>query len=361
MDENRKMSRGVLAALTIVISALCLGVVYWLRSVLTPIFIAFLIAYFLNPLINRIVARRVNRTLAIAFLLLLFVLAVTLLSLIFLPAFEDQISRFMARLPGMISTFTTNATPFVERISGMDATRLFDLGMEKLREYLSGMSGADLKPVGGFLGSTFSGTYSFVMAMVNVVLIPVFAFYFMRDFEGIKNGLGELVPFSHREIIMRVIGEIDEVLSHFVHGQALVCIALGLLYATGFTIAGVPMGFAIGLMAGLAAFIPYFGAIMGVLMSLIMVLLDWQGVGPLLGIFITLGVVQTLDSFLVTPKILGNRVGLSPVSVIIALLVGGKILGFVGVLIAVPTAAVAKIFYRYARRAYLSSNFYLGS
>jgi len=96
-------------------------------------------------------------------------------------------------------------------------------------------------------------------------------------------------------------------------------------------------------------------------MSLIMVLLDWQGVGPLLGIFITLGVVQTLDSFLVTPKILGNRVGLSPVSVIIALLVGGKILGFVGVLIAVPTAAVAKIFYRYARRAYLSSNFYLGS
>ncbi len=359
MYKNVGLSRSTILILSILALVFC-AAFYWLSAVLVPIFVAFFLAYLLNPLIDRMQTCKVNRTLAIVFLIGLAILLMVLALLVFVPAIEQQISRFISRLPNMLDASKNKLIPIMEELSGQQVSELINLGMGKLTEYMSNMSATDLKPLTSLLGKTFSGTYSFVMGIINIFIIPIFTFYFLRDYHHIQKELQALIPLQLRKSVMSLMGEIDDVLSHFVHGQLLVCSILAFLYGIGLAISGVPLGFAIGILAGLAAFIPYFGTILGVTLSVLMVLLDWQGIGPLIGIAVTFSIVQTLESFLITPKVVGDRVGLSPVAVIIALLLGGEILGFAGILIAVPTAAVLKILLKHARKRYEQSEFFVG-
>lgn len=360
--EKPTLSRNAKVGLFLVLISFTL--IYLLRDVVVPVAFSFLLAYFLDPLVDRLEERKLSRTTGIFILLFVILVLASIAMLIFIPLIENEISRFIARLPKLLATLQTTLNerlaPWLEELTGLGIQALAVELSARVADLVNNLNASDIAPLTEFLAKTFSGTYAAVMAIVSAALIPIFTFYFLRDFDTIKLEPLEYVPPRHRETVVRLFSEIDITLASFVRGQLTVCLILGVLYGLGFAISGVPLGLLIGLLAGILAFIPYFGAIFGVSVSLILILLDWQGFGPLIGLGCTFGIVQTLDSVLITPKIVGGKVGLSPVAVIISLLVGGKLLGFAGVLVAVPAAAVLNILRRHLKEHYQQTAFYKG-
>ena len=188
------------------------------------------------------------------------------------------------------------------------------------------------------------GTVNILAAMAGFIMIPVFAAYLLYDFDRMTAAIRDLVPGRYRAYVVEVAGEVDAILGEFIRGQLLVMLALVVLYAVGYSIVGVPLAIAIGVVAGLLSFIPYVGGALALGMALLMSFLHWNGWDQIIGIGVVYGVIQLLESFLITPKIVGDKVGLPAVWVLFALLVGGELFGFMGVLLALPAAAVAKIF-----------------
>ncbi len=336
------------------------AVLYLLRGIVAPVAFSFLLAYFLDPLVDRLEARKLSRSLSIVLILVAALLAIGLFLLILLPLLKLQIGQFAARLPGLVDGVEGRIAPWLEQTFGVKASVLLDQSTTQIGSWLHGLTAGDMAPVTEVLARFSSGTVSLVMAVVSAAVIPVFLFYFLRDFDTLKLIPLEYVPPRYTDWVVELFCEIDETLAGFVRGQVTVCLLLSGLYGVGFFIAGVPLGLPIGILAGLVAFVPYLGAVFGVGVSVIMILLDWQGFGPLIGLGIVFALVQTLESFILTPRIVGGKVGLSPVAVIVALMVGGQLLGFAGILVAVPAAAVVKILWRRSAARYRESAFFSG-
>ncbi len=332
--------------------------VYVLRQALFPVALSFMLAYFLDPLVDRFEARKIGRSTAIVILLAVFLLFSALFLLIFVPLIGSELERFLERLPGLLSTLRERLVPWLERVSGQEISALMAQATEKMAEWGRNFSGDGAALAARLIGRAFSGTFAVVSVFVTAALVPIFTFYFLRDFDEIKIIPLDYIPPRHRDRTVELFREIDGVLAGFLHGQLIVCLAMGLLYAIGFAVSGVPLGFLVGLVAGAVAFIPYLGSVVGVGLSLILCLLDWQGAGPLIGLGITFAIVQTLESFVLTPKIVGDKVGLSPVAVILALLLAGELMGFTGILIAVPLAAVVKILLGRLKELYRNTEYF---
>jgi predicted PurR-regulated permease PerM len=205
------------------------------------------------------------------------------------------------------------------------------------------------------------GTASAVGAIVGALVVPVFAFYLLYDFDRLIARAGELIPPRLRTEARGFFGEIDAVLGQFFRGQFTVMAILGVLYALGYGLIGVPLALPIGIMAGLLSFIPYLGSATALLMALLMTALDFQGWTQFLWVLGVHAIIQSLEGFVITPKIMGDTVGISAIAVLFALLVGAELLGFTGVLLAVPTAAVVKILVQRADKRYRQSEFYTGA
>jgi predicted PurR-regulated permease PerM len=215
-------------------------------------------------------------------------------------------------------------------------------------------------PVTAALKSFLGGTVTAVAGIVASVMIPVFAFYLLYDFDRLIASAGNLVPPRHREEAHGFFGEIDAVLGQFFRGQFTVMLILGVLYATGYGLIGVPLALPIGITAGVLAFIPYVGSLTALGLALLMTLLDWHGWTQLFWVLGVHAVIQGLEGFVITPKIMGDTVGISAIAVLLALLVGAELLGFTGVLLAVPAAAVLKILFERLGARYRESAFYSG-
>ncbi len=347
--------------LVVVLLLLATVLMYLLRDVLIPVAFSFLLAYFLDPVVDRLEERKFSRTLGIVLLLAAAMLVFAVFLLIFIPLIVDETESFIARLPEIISNLEKRLVPLLTQWTGMELPSLLEKVGLRAKDWLHNLTAAELAPVTTFLKNTFTSTFGAIMALFSAAMIPIFTFYFLRDFDTLKLYPLHYVPLRHKNWVIDLFREIDEVLSSFVRGQVTVCLILGMLYAVGFAISGVPLGFLIGLIAGMVAFIPYLGSAVGVGLSLLLALLDWQGYGPLIGIGITFTIVQTLESFVITPKVVGDKVGLSPLAVILALMIGGELLGFAGILIAVPVASVINILWRRMRDYYQNTRFYLDS
>ncbi len=215
-------------------------------------------------------------------------------------------------------------------------------------------------PIGKVLRTFFGGTVSLLASLAGLLMIPVFAFYLLRDFDRIVADVYGLLPADYRDPIAARFREIDQTMGLFVRGQLTVAGLLALLYTLGFWIVGLPLATLVGIVAGIGNIVPYLGTGLGVTLATALALLDWHGVGHLLAVYAVFVVVQGLEGWVITPKIVGESVGLSPFVVIVAVLVFGDLFGFFGVLVAVPLAAILKILLRVAVEAYRDSEFYRG-
>lgn len=331
-----------------------------LRGVLTPVFSAFLLAYMLDPVVDRIEARGLRRDVATTALLGALVGAFALVLLLVVPGVIRDVRAFLARVPGVLSEALATYGPLLESYGVVVPRSLEELvarlgaGGASLPDDAIGSMAAALRFVVG-------GTASALGAFAGASMVPVFAFYLLYDFDRMVASARELAPARHRDGVVALVREIDAVLGQFVRGQLIVMGALAALFALGYGLVGVRLALPIGITAGLLSFIPYLGAGVALGLGLLMVAFDGLGLGGVFGVVGVYTAIQLLEGFVITPWIVGDRVGLSSVGVLFALMVGGELFGFLGVLLAVPAAAVLKILLARAIEHYKSTELFLAS
>lgn len=334
--------------------ALLVGVViYTLRGALTPVLFAFLIAYLLDPVVDRFEARGLPRAVGIAIMLGLVLGALGLFLLLVVPVAVRDALAFASELPGRLEA---TATRF-EQQYGIDVPHSFEEVLGQLALDGSQLAGAAV-PASAAVAWVLGGTMSILGATAGVLFVPVFAAYLLHDFDRIVASARELLPPGWRPYVVELAREVDTVLGEFVRGQLLVMTILAVLYSVAYALLGVRLAVPIGVVAGLLSFIPYVGAAIALGLALLMCVIDGPSVWSIGGVTLAYAVIQTVEGFVITPRIVGEKVGLSAVWVLFALLVGGESFGFFGVLVALPVAAVAKIFVTRGLGWYRSTAFF---
>ena len=332
--------------------------VYAARSVLTPLFLAFAIAYMLDPVIDRFEAWRFPRPAGIAIVLLgLFGSLATFIALV-LPVVASDVATVASELPGKISILIASAEPWLSA-HGIKVPHTTTEWMEKLGANANSVASSMLAPAGGILSAVVAGGFSVVGSVVAALVVPVLSIYLLNDFDRITAGVRSHLPRRYRRVIIEYATEIDAALSHFLRGQLTVMAIIAVLYGAAYSILGVRLALPIGIISGTLSFIPYLGSAFALSSGLLMSLLGGFHPGQLVCVVIAYAIVQTLEGFVIAPRVMGKSVGLPDMWVLIALFVGGEIFGFLGVLLAVPTAAVIKIFLARAVDIYHESDLYL--
>lgn len=346
---------GLLAALAVVVLLL-----YLLRGVLSPIFFSLGIAYLLDPVVDRFEKAGVPRAAAIAVVLALLALVGALFLLLVLPAIVREVVQFARELPAQLTALDHQVEPWLTE-HGIPVPHTVDEALAELALAPSELASRAAAPAEAILQYVLGGTVTVIGAVAGVLVIPVLVFYLLYDFDRMVEGARDLVPGRFRPKVVEVAREIDAVLGQFVRGQLLVMIAMGLLYGVAYSLAGVRLAIPIALVAGLLAFIPYVGSGSALTMALLMCVVDWTGWTKPLLVIVAYAVCQFLEGFVVVPRIVGDKVGLPAVWVLVALMIGGEVFGFLGVLLAVPAAAVAKIFVVRGLAWYRQSEVYRGA
>ncbi|MFZ2237376.1 MAG: AI-2E family transporter [Dokdonella sp.] len=339
----------------LILIAVVVFVLYMLGSSLTPFIVAALFAYLFNPLVERFERWGMSRTLAVSllFVLLTLVFAGILIGLV--PLIERQISNFLGQLPKWIDWFRGNATPWFRDRLGMDV-EIPDLRQitDMLQQYWKEAGGVAATVV----AKVSKSGLAIVGWMLNLVIIPVAAFYLMRDWDLLVDRVHALIPRSVEPTVSRLARESDKTLSSFLRGQLSVMIILGLIYGIGLWMVGISVGPLIGMIAGLISFVPYMGAIVGLAMGVIAAVVQYQDFFHIAMVALVFVIGQTLEGYVLVPKMVGDSIGLHPVAVMFAILAGGELFGFVGVLVALPVAAVAMVVLRYLYDRYTESELY---
>ncbi len=334
------------------------GVLYLLREVLTPIFLAFTIAYLLDPLVDRLEKWRIPRGAAIAIVLFGFLAAATLFLLLVVPEIARDVASVAHELPNHAERALAKAEPWLAQ-QGVQLPHTADEWIAKLKERSDSISASQLAPVGDALRALIGGTASALGAIFGALIVPILAIYLLADFDRMVVGVRELVPHRFRPTVESYAREIDSTLNQFVRGQLTVMGILAVLYGGSYWLLGVRLAIPIGIAAGVLNFVPYVGGAFALVAGLLMSLIGGGGWGQVIGVVAAYAVVQTLESFVITPRIIGESVGLGDVWVLVALFVAGEIFGFLGVLLAVPAAAVIKIFVARAVVRYRESALFL--
>ena len=331
------------------------GLVFWLLApVLMPFVVAALFAYLGDPLVDRL-ERWMSRSFAVSLVFFVMIIIVVAIVLILVPFIERQIWNFLTQLPTWIAWFETTATPWLEEHFGispdvLDTQKIIDMLQEHWSE-----AGGFAKTV---LTQVSKSGLTLVGWILNIVMVPVVAFYLLRDWDILVERIHALVPRSIEPIVARLSRESDDVLGAFLRGQLSVMVALGVFYGVGLSLVGLSVGPLIGMIAGLISFVPYLGAITGVVMAVIAALVQYHDWAHVVFVLIVFAVGQTLEGYVLVPKLVGDRIGLHPVAVIFAVLAGGELFGFLGVLLALPVASVVMVLLRYAHERYTASDLY---
>jgi predicted PurR-regulated permease PerM len=331
---------------------------YTLRAVLTPLFLAFAIAYVLDPVIDRLEAWKLPRPAGIAIVLVTALAVITTFMALVLPGVASDIASVASELPGKIGALVSSADPWLSA-HGIKVPHTTTEWVERLGANANELASSILAPAGGVLSTLVSSGFSMAGSAVAIAVVPVLSVYFLNDFDRITAGIRSFLPRRYRRVVTAYAKEIDATLSHFIRGQLTVMAIVAVLYAVAYSILGVRLALVVGVMAGLLSFIPYLGSAFALISGLLMSLLGGFNPAQLLGVVVAYAIVQTLEGFVIQPRVMGKSVGLPEMWVLIALFVGGQIFGFLGVLLAVPAAAVAKIFVTRAVDIYHESDLYL--
>ncbi len=337
--------------------AVFLAAVFVLRGVLLPFVSGIAVAYFLDPACDRLQRLGCSRTVATTLITVCFFACLTAILILVMPLLHAQIIAFAKRIPiyiGLLDEAVAPAMAFLQEYSENENSM-------ELRKALSGYSGDIARWLTQLFGRLLSGIDTLVGIIAFVVITPIVTFYLLRDWDIIIAHVDRCLPRAQAKTIREQAALVDKTLAAFVRGQAVVCLLLGLFYAFGLSIAGLEFGVIVGFATGLCSFVPYFGVLLGFLVGTGMAIVQFGELVPVLvvaGIFLA---GQFIEGNFITPWIVGKRVGLHPVWVIFALLAGGVLFGFVGVLLAVPVAAIMGVVIRFFIDNYLNSELYADS
>jgi predicted PurR-regulated permease PerM len=333
--------------------AIALGgwLMFLLAPVLTPFVASALLAYIGDPLADRLQRFKMPRTLAVVIVFLLTFLMLALIVVLIGPLIDKQVSALLAALPDIVAKAEQVWMPSAFELLNIEAGDDVGLGafFERYADTVSSWSGKVL------LSVTKSGG-ALVAAVLSLFLIPIITFYLLRDWDVIISHLGAMVPDSQRETVFKLARESDEVLGAFLRGQILVMLFLAIIYSVGLSVSGVEFALAIGVVSGLVSFVPYLGFVFGIALAGLVVALEPNPLWPMIGVIATFSIAQFIEGSLLTPKLVGDRIGLHPVIVIFAVAAGGQLFGFFGILLALPAAAVLSVIMRFAYHRYLREN-----
>jgi predicted PurR-regulated permease PerM len=331
------------------------ALLYLLAPVLTPFATGVLLAYLGDPLADRLETYRLSRTWAVIIVFVTILTCVIAAILLLVPMLEQQISALVRRLPGYVDLVRDTVMP----------TLADTLGLEQGTQFLDSIKQAivtDWRQAGGVAVSLvreFSQSGLVALTWVaNIVLVPVVTFYLLRDWDVLVGRVHELIPRSVEPNVTRLTKDCDAMLAEFLRGQLLVMAALAFIYSVGLSFVGLDLALLIGLTAGLVSFVPYLGFVVGIVFAVAAAYLQFQEPLPLLWVALVFGFGQLVEGMLLTPMLVGDRIGLHPVAVIFAVMAGGQLFGFLGVLLALPVAAVVMVLLRYAHERYLESDMY---
>jgi predicted PurR-regulated permease PerM len=348
--DGRTLRRG----LVVVAAAGVLGLGYLLRGVLVPLFLAFLLAYVLDPFVDWFEARRVPRTVAAPVVMLLIAGLLGLIVFYAIPMFVDELRDAAADFPFQIQGLEERAEPWLWQYFHLKLPHT----MSELSAQLRGKLEAEFPNLMSAASVALFGTLSYVAVVLSAMVVPVFALYLLIDFDHIVERAGQLVPRRWYPQVASVSRQVHRTLGGYVRGQLTANIVLGALYATGLRLVDVRLAVPIGVLTGMLAFVPYIGFLTGLTLAMSMAILDWQGTGRLIEVLAVMLSVQMLDGLVVTPRIVGRSVGLAPLEVLLTMMAAGTLFGFLGVLLAVPLGAVVKILIQRGVKAYLESGLY---
>jgi len=334
-------------------------VLFFLGSVVLPFVAGILVAYFLDPVVDRIERAGLSRTLATTLVTVLFFVVVGVTLALAIPALHHQVVGLMETVPKTIERLRDLAAPWIERFADDLADEAV---LAKLREAAGGMAKNLLSWVTQLLASIWSGGLALLNLLSLVVITPVVAFYLLRDYDRLVHEIDQMLPRREAPTIRKLAKDMDAVMAGFIRGQALVCLTLAVFYSVTLSFAGLHFGMVVGLITGALAFIPYVGALTGFTLALGIGLAQYGvALKPLLIVCAIFSVGQLLENFVLTPRLVGDKVGLHPVWVMFALMAGGAMFGFVGVLVALPVAAVGAVLVRHWIQRYKDSAFYGGA
>ena len=333
--------------------------VYFLHPILTPFLVAIVLAYMFDPVVDRLERLGLSRTWGTITVFTLFTVILMTLLLVLVPLLAKQLLKLYQLAPQVLDWLQHTAMPWVQAKLGLsDSFWKFD----KIKAAITENMGQATDIVGIVLSQATASSLVLIGLLANLVLIPVVAFYLLRDWNIMMARIRDLLPRSRADQIVSLAKECHDVLGAFVRGQLLVMLALGVIYSAGLMLVGLELGLLIGLMAGLAAIVPYMGFIVGIGAALVAGLFQFGGdLYPMLGIVAVFMVGQALEGMVLTPLLVGDRIGLHPVAVIFAILAGGELFGFTGVLLALPLAAVIMVLVRHVQDLYKDSQVYKGS
>jgi predicted PurR-regulated permease PerM len=334
-------------------------VIYGMGDALVPLLISAFFAYLMLPVIKKLELRGVNKVTAIS-------LALTFVLLVILIAFALVIPVLVRDLKQLITDLPAIAETAVLKVDVLLAPLGFEIPVNKpeiaamAKRFMADLPLEALRSAGSFMQKALGGVVGLLLSVLNVLLIPIFFFYVMLDWERMVLGLRSMMPMKFRIWFDSLMTKSADVMSAYFRGQLLVSLILGMLYGIGFASVGLKFGFVIGLFTGLLNVIPYAGPVIGLTGASLVALANYESFSSIGSVWVVFAIVQSLESFVITPKIVGDRVGLNALETMIVLIVGGNLGGFVGMLVAIPVAGVAKFILQDCKVRYLRSDFYMG-
>lgn len=344
----------------VAMAAIFLLLLWLLNDILLPFVVGIVVAYFLDPVVVRLQRMGMSRTWATTYVTIIAVLLAIGVAMAIVPPLFSQLQSLILNFPDYTVKLAARITPLIDPIR--ERLNLPPLSLNELQAELTQRAGQVLAVAGAVAGKLAQGGLAVFNLLALLFLTPVVTFYLLRDWERLVDAIDGALPRDHAGTIRKLAHESNAAIAGYVRGQALVCMSLGSIYAVGLSVAGLQFGLIIGLIAGAISFIPFVGTFVGAVMALGMALVqfppEWMGVVKVAVVFV---VGQMLEGNVLSPKLVGDRVGLHPVWIMFALLAGGALFGFVGVLIAVPVAAVIGVVVRHLIARYRDSQYYRGA
>ena len=332
---------------------------YLLLPVLAPFLIAGVLAYICDPLVDKLSElgyknHQLGRTFSTVLVMLAILGAIVLLILVLLPLLQKQSLLIVERLPDLITNLRANVEPWLQT--------KFGIKLEIDSAYIQEVISKNWKTAGNLLGDVLqtagTNTLALIGVVANILLLPVVLFYLLRDWDEFIAGIGELIPRDLIKKTTKIAQEIDQMLAEFLRGQLTVMVMMSIFYSAGLWLAGLDNALPIGIIAGLLNFVPYLGPALGMGLALLVGALQFKTFGQIIPVLAVFGVGQLIESNFITPKLVGERIGLHPVVVIFALLAGGQLFGFAGVLLALPVSATIAVALKHTKDTYLDSDAY---
>jgi len=329
--------------------------VYLLKPILAPFLMGILFAYLGDPLADKLESLKLSRTMAVVVVFGFFTVMVAIVFAVLIPGIGQQLAVLSQKIPLILQWLQTTALPWLQQ--------LLDLPEDIFKmETIQAIPQEKWTQTSGVFSKMLSGITSTSMVLLNgllsMALVPVVTFYLLRDWDVLIGKMHRLLPRNIEPVLVQLTKECDEVISAFLRGQFLVMLCLGGIYTLGLWIVGLELALLIGMLAGLASIVPYLGFAVGIVVASVAAIMQFNEMLPLVYVAIVFGIGQMLEGMVLTPLMVGDRIGLHPVAVIFAIMAGGQLFGFVGILLALPVAAVIAVLLRHLHDRYRESDLY---